>query len=126
MEQALVPYLSTRTLINYGATSRHMRDYCIPVARSRRRMHSLRVALLRYRYLQSFGDTVPSINTFYYWRIDRNALRMIATLRVFNDAVEISKELGLQRVFLHSMKGACEIYGEMRRKSLNDLFFICI
>ena len=126
MEQALVPYLSTRTLINYGSTSRHLRDYCFPVVNGRRRMHSLRIALLRYRYLQMFGDTVPSINSFYYWKIDRNVLRMIATLRVFNDAVELAEEHGLQRIFLHSMKGACEIYGEMRKKNQNELFFLCI
>ena len=126
MEQALIPYLSTRTLINYGCTSRHLRDYCIPIAHRRRRMHSLRVALLRYRYIQSFGSTIPSINSFYYWKIDRNVLRMIATLRVFNDAVELAEEFGLQRIFLQSMKGACEIYGEMRKKTQNELFFLCI
>jgi hypothetical protein len=84
------------------------------------------MALLRYRYIQSFGETVPNVNISNFWKIDINILRMMATLMIFNDVVELSDELNIQRIFMKSMKSACEIYGSMKRKSINDLFFICI
>ena len=125
MEDALIPYLDTRTLTNYGCVSHYHRDRCIPVVNARRKMYCLRIALLRYRYLQSFGDTIPRLNAFYFWRVDRSILNMVATLRLFNNAVEMVDELQIQKTFWCSPKAAAEIYGRVRKMNLHDIF-ICV
>ena len=125
MEDALIPHLDTRTLAKYGCVSRYHRSRCGGVVHSRRRMYCLRMALLRYRHLQSFGGTVPGITISHFWRADRSTLNMVATLRLFNNAVDMVGEIPIQKTFLCTPLGASELYRRVKNMSLHDIF-ICV
>jgi hypothetical protein len=50
---------------------------------------------------------------------------MVATLRLFNNAVDMVGELPLQKTFLCTPLGASEIYRRVKNMSLHDIF-ICV
>lgn len=122
MEDSLIPYLDTCTLAKYGCTSKYNRELCGPVVRHRKRLFCLRMALLRYRYLELFKDTIPFVTPSQFWRTKRVVLQIWASLRVYHNVVEEYGPL----VFERGMKAVCEVYGDIRKKSLNELFFLCI
>lgn len=122
MEDSLVPYLDTCTLAKYGCTSKYNRERCGPVVRHRRRLFCLRMALLRYRYLEMFKDTIPFVTPVQFWRAKRVVLQTWSVLRVYHNVIEEYEPL----VFGRGMQAVCQIYGDIRKKKLNELFFLCI
>lgn len=69
-----------------------------------------------------FEDTIPFVTLSQFWRAKRTVLQTWASLRVYHNAVEEYEPL----VFGRGMKAVCEVYGDIRKKTLNELFFLCI